>query len=129
MTVQFGTVGFYEAMAEMLNEDPVWAQKSAHLDHTMVFRYGPPVAEDFLLNFKAGKVLEPRLASEADLEAVDFIISGDSDVWRKAFTGAINPTVALARGQIKVEGNMKFLIKNMSTFKYIIEAMSRIDFV
>jgi len=50
-------------------------------------------------------------------------------VWRKVFAGDMNPTVALARGQIKVEGNTKFLIKNMSTFKYIIDAMGRIEFV
>jgi len=33
-------------MAEMLNSNPVWAQKSAQLDHTMAYRYGPAARND-----------------------------------------------------------------------------------
>ena len=81
------------------------------------------------VTFRGGKVLEPRVASATDVEAADFVITGDTDTWRKVFDGEINPTVALARGRIKVVGNTKLLIKNMSTFKYVIEAMGRIEFV
>lgn len=129
MAVQFGTVAFYEAMAEMLNDDPEWAAKSGELHHTMVYRYGPPVDSDFMLTFRDRKVVDPRVATGEDVEAADFVISADSDVWRKVFAGDMNPTVALARGKVKVEGDTKLLIKNMGAFKYIIEAMGRIEFV
>jgi len=46
ITVEFGTVGLYQVMAEMLNSNPVWAQKSAQLDHTMAYRYGPAARND-----------------------------------------------------------------------------------
>ncbi|ORA11661.1 SCP2 sterol-binding domain-containing protein [Mycobacterium arosiense] len=129
MTVQFGTIGFYEAMAEMLNSDPTWAEKSGQLNHTMVYRYGPPVDRDFVLTFRDRRVVDPREATPEDVEAADFVISAEADVWRRVFEGDMNPTVALARGKVKVDGDTKLLLKNMGAFKYVIEAMGRIEFV
>lgn len=128
MAVQFGTVGFYEAMAEALNSDSEWAAKSGDLDNTMVYRYGPPIDRDFMLTFRDCKVIDPREATAEDVEKADFIISADADVWRKVFEGEMNPTVALARGKVKVDGDTKKLLKNMGAFKYVLEAMGRIEF-
>jgi len=127
--VTFGSLAFYEAMAETLNDDPVWLDKGRKLTYAMVYRYEAPLEGDFFLRFDAGKVVEVKTPDVADVEHADFVISGSSDVWRAAFEGSVNPTIALARGQIKVKGDTKQLIKNMSAFKYILEAMTRVPFV
>jgi putative sterol carrier protein len=127
--VKFATVGFYEAMAEMLNNDPVWAEKSADLKMSMVYSYGEPQPGDFHLMLDGGKVREVRNADASDLENADYVISGPSDIWREVFEGKKSPAVAMAKGSIKIKGDAKALVKNLGTFKYILDAMGKIPFV
>jgi putative sterol carrier protein len=126
--VQFATIGFYEAMADALNDDPVWAAKSADLKMSMVYSYGPPQPGDFWMVFDSGKVNDVRIASAADLEKADYVISGPSDIWREVFEGKKSPAAAMARGAIKIKGDAKALVKNLGTFKYVLDAMGKIPF-
>lgn len=128
MTVKLGTVDFYQAMADELNNDPEWAEKGKNLTYDMVYNFEAPIEGSFFCRFDSGKVTEVRNATAADSEAADFVISGSSDVWRGVFTKQINPTVALTRGQLRVRGKMAVLLKNMAAFSYVIVAMTRVDF-
>jgi putative sterol carrier protein len=128
MTVKLGTVSFYEAMADQLNNDPEWAEKGKNLNYSMVYNFEAPLEGSFHAKFQDGKVIDVRDASAADSENADFVISGSSDVWGGIFRKEINPTVALTRGQLRVRGKMSQLLKNMAAFQYVIVAMTRVDF-
>ncbi|MBZ5735317.1 SCP2 sterol-binding domain-containing protein [Nocardioides sp. TRM66260-LWL] len=128
MTVKLGTVEFYEAMADALNNDPVWAEKGKKIDFDMAYKYEAPQEGQFFVSFEQGKVVEVRDATQADLDGADFLISGSSDVWRGCFDGSINPTVAMTRGQLRVRGKMAQMLKNMPAFMYIQETMGKVDF-
>ena len=128
MTVKLGTVEFYQAMADALNNDPVWADKGKNIDFDMAYKYEAPVEGQFYVSFDEGKVTEVRDASQEDIDTADFLISGSSDVWRGCFDGSINPTVAMTRGKLRVRGKMAQMLKNMPAFMYIQETMGKIDF-
>ena len=128
MPVKFGTVDFYQAMADQLNSDPAWPEIGKDLDYTMVYVFTEPVNKSFFAVFGDGKVTGVREASEADAENVDFVITGPPDVWRGIFEKKINPTAALTTGKMKVKGKMTTLLKNMKAFSYVIEAMTRVKF-
>ena len=128
MTVKLGSLDFYQAMADQLNNDPEWAEKGKNLTYDMVYNYEAPIEGSFFCRFESGKVTEVRDATPADVEAANFVISGSSDVWGGVFKKQINPTVALTRGQLRVRGKMSQLLKNMSAFQYVIVAMTRVDF-
>ena len=128
MPVTFGTVDFYQAMADQLNTDPAWPEIGKDLDYTMVYVFTEPVNKSFYAVFGQGKVTGVREATEADAEAVDFVITGPPDVWRGIFEKKINPTAALTTGKMKVTGKMTTLLKNMKAFSYVIEAMTKVDF-
>ncbi len=128
MSVKFGTVDFYQAMADQLNNDPAWSEIGKDLDYTMVYVFTEPVNKSFYAVFDQGKVTGVREATEADAEAVDFVITGPPDVWRGIFEKTINPTAALTTGKMKVKGKMTTLLKNMKAFSYVIEAMTKVDF-
>ena len=128
MTVKFGTVHFYQAMADQLNNDPAWPEIGQDLSYSMVYVFTEPVDKRFYAVFDGGKVTGVREATEADAEAVDFVITGPPDVWRGIFEKKINPTAALTTGKMKVKGKMTALLKNMKAFSYVIEAMTRVDF-
>jgi putative sterol carrier protein len=128
MTVKLGTVSFYEAMADQLNNDPDWVEKGKNLNYSMVYNFEAPLEGSFHARFQDGKVIDVRDATPADVETADFVISGSSDVWGGIFRKEINPTVALTRGQLRVRGKMSQLLKNMAAFQYVIVAMTRVDF-
>jgi putative sterol carrier protein len=129
VAVEFGTVGFYEAMADQLNSDPVWAEKGASLEYDLVFRYGAPLNRDFWMSLKGGKVLNVHQATPEEAETAPFVISAEPEVWRSIFAGEVNPTIAMARGKVKVQGSTSELMRNMAAFKHIIDTMAQIEFV
>lgn len=128
MAVKLGTVEFHEAMADALNNDPVWTEKGKNLDFDMAYKYEAPIEGQFFVSFDKGKVVEVRNASQEDLDKADFMISGSSDVWRGCFDGSLNPTVAMTRGKLRVRGKMAQMLKNMPAFMYIQETMGKIEF-
>lgn len=128
MTVKIGTVDFYHAMADQLNNDPEWAEKGKNLNYSMVYNFEAPIEGSFHARFADGKVIDVRDATPEDAEQADFVISGSSDTWAGVFKKEINPTIALTRGQLRVRGKMSQLLKNMSAFQYVIVAMTRVDF-
>jgi putative sterol carrier protein len=128
MTVKFGTVDFYQAMADQLNNDPAWKDIGKDLSYKMVYVFTEPVDKRFYAVFDEGRVSGVREATEADTEQVDFVITGPPDVWRGIFEKSINPTAALTTGKMKVKGKMTTLLKNMKAFSYVIEAMTKVDF-
>lgn len=128
MTVLIGSTGFYRALAEQLNTDPVWAEKGKALTYAMVFVHQPPDGEAIWCRFEAGRLAEVRDAAPEDLEAADFALSAESDVWRAVFNKELSPGAALARKKIKVRGQLSLLMKNMIAFQYVLEALTRVDF-
>lgn len=128
MAVKLGTVEFYEAMGEALNNDPVWADKGKNIDFDMAYKYEAPVEGQFFVSFDKGRVVTVREATQEDIDTADFCISGSSDVWRGCFDGSINPTVAMTRGKLRVRGKMAQMLKNMPAFMYIQDTMGKIEF-
>jgi hypothetical protein len=126
-SVEFGTVAVYEAMADLLNNDPAWAEKGKSIDYSMLFDYGPPVEKTFFVRFADGKVFDVKELGSADAAKADFVLSAAPDVWRGIFDQTINPTNALVKGQIKVKGKIAALLRHMTAFSYIIEAMTKLD--
>lgn len=128
MTVPFGTLEFYEAMADALSQDPEWAEKGSGLTYTMVYGYDAPIDKDFLVAFDQGRITDVREARPDDFESCDALVTGTPDAWRAVFEGRTSPTVALATGRMKLKGNKVRLMKNMAAFTHVIETMKRIEF-
>jgi hypothetical protein len=124
---KFGTIEVYEEMAELLNNDPVWAEKGKDISYSMIYVYGPPVDRSFYVRFEEGRVTEQREVDSPDAEQADFVLSGAADVWRGVLDKTLNPTAALTRGQLKVKGKMTTLLKHMTAFSYVIDAMTKIE--
>jgi putative sterol carrier protein len=129
VSVEFGTLQVYQEMAKLLNDDPVWLEKGRAITYTMVFAYNEPVSKAFFVRFVNGLVTEERELPSADAEQADFVISGNPDVWRDVFAKQISPAAAMTKGQLKVKGKLTTLLKHMSAFGYVIDAMTSIELV
>ena len=123
----FGTLSLYEAMADALNNDPVWVDKGANITASMVYSFLPPIGRLFFLNYDHGKITEvAELASEEERPS-DYLISGSPEVWKAVFQKELKPTTAIATGKLKVRGKQSYLLKNMAAFSYILEVMTNLD--
>lgn len=125
----FGTVSFYEAMAEALNDDPAWEEKGKPISCAMIYSYGPPVDKAFLVNFEAGRVTEvTELASVHDRDGdAEFVISGSADAWKAVLRKQLKPATAMATGKLKVKGKQTYLLRNMAAFSHILDVMTELD--
>ncbi len=129
MAVEFGTVKVYEAMGELLNSDPEWAEKGKAITYTMIYDYTAPVSKAFYTRFEEGRVTDVRELPSADAETADFVITATPEVWRGVLDKSLNPTAALTTGKMKVKGKMTTLLKHMQAFSYIIDSMTRIELI
>ena len=123
----FGTVSLYQAMADALNSDPVWAEKGANIEASMVYNFLPPIGKLFYLDFDHGKITEVAELASEDERAADYVITGTPEAWRALFKKEIKPTTAMATGKLKVKGKQTYLLKNMAAFSYILEVMTGLD--
>lgn len=125
--MQFGTIQMCEAMADMLNADPTWADKGRDLSSTMTFIFQAPIDSAFFVRFDAGKITDIRELSPGVSEPSDFVISGAPEVWRAVLGGRMSPIFALTRGQLRVKGKKSSLLKRMPAFRYILDSMASMD--
>lgn len=124
----FGTVDFYQAMADALNDDPEWPEKGGHLDFAMIYIYGEPIDKVFYVKFEeGGKVGDVAELASPDERDAEFVISGPATVWKDVLSKSVKPTTALATGKLKVKGKQTVLLKNMSSFTHILDVMSNLD--
>lgn len=123
----FGTVGFYQAMADALNSDPAWLEMATPITYTMIYRYEPPVDKTFFIRFEEGRITEVTELATPDERPADFVISGEPASWQGVLQKTINPTVAMATGKLKVQGKQTVLLRHMKRFTYLIDKMTTLD--
>lgn len=129
MTVKFGSLDFYQAMADLLNDDPHWLAMGTGMTVSIVHQYGPPVDSAFFFAFESGRVVDVRDATEADTETADVVIFAKPENWLAGVRKEINPTSAFVQGKMKLKkGNMTFMLKNNKSFNYILDTLTKIDF-
>lgn len=128
MPVEFGSIAFYEEMADLMNNDPEWERVGRKLNYAMVYDYGAPLNRSFFVTFDGGKM---SYAVEADNQlrsSADFVITGPPEVWDAIFQKQLAPMRAITRGQMKVRGKVAELLKNMDAFNYMLDAMTKIEY-
>lgn len=123
----FGTLSFYEAMAQVLNQDPVWGEKAKSITCSMLHVYGAPVDRTFLTSFEKGRVTEVAELSADDNRTTDFVITGTGDSWKAVLRKEVKPTTAMATGKLKVDGKQIYLLRNMSAFTHMLDLMTKLD--
>jgi putative sterol carrier protein len=123
----FGTVGFYQAMAEALNADPQWVEMATAITYTMIYRYDEPIDKTFFVRFDQGKVSEVEELAALNERPADFVITGKPDAWQAVLTKQIAPPAAMATGKLKVQGKQTVLLRHMKKFSYLIDKMTTLN--
>ena len=83
-----------------------------------------PVGKDvfFLVVLDGGEVAEYRpLESKHDGKGLSFRFSAPATLWENIAAGLTDPITAGMRGQIKVRGDMRFLMQNADAVKILVD--------
>ena len=123
----FGTVSFYNAMADALNDDPKWLEQATNISYSFVYRYNPPIDKTFFVNFDSGKVTEVSELSSVGERTADFVISAEPEHWQAVLQKKLAPTMAILTKKMKVDGNQGVLFKHMKPFGYLLQAMTKLN--
>ncbi len=123
----FGTVGFYQAVADDLNADETWLEMAKPITYTMVFVYEEPINKNFSLRFEAGRITEVSEVEDPQQVGADFVINGKPAAWRGLIKKELDPNSAMATGKVKIDGKQTVLLRHMKKFSYMIDKMTSID--
>ncbi|WP_043659807.1 hypothetical protein [Thermocrispum municipale] len=125
----FGTRELYDALAEALNNDPVWLKKARKMTFAMTHVYTGELPLVIRMNFTEGVmsgVTEFNDVSEAPYS--EFVLTGDSKSWeRMLVTGELSVNIALVSKKISVKGKMGPMMKNIPQFNYIIAKLIELE--
>jgi SCP-2 sterol transfer family len=123
--------GWYEEMKALINGSDALAAKAPKTRIVFALEVlgddaSPYVRHDgalhFLLAVENGKVTEFRpLAERHDGKGLNFRFSAPATLWESIAAGLTDPIKAGLRGQIKVRGDMRFLMENADAVKLAID--------
>jgi len=87
-------------------------EKSADVRQTVGFRF-PDTGEAYTVQVRRGVAfIEPVFPAKADIT-----VSLSSSLWKEIAAQTANPAVALAKGDVKIEGGLVNLVKFLSLFR------------
>jgi putative sterol carrier protein len=88
---------------------------------------GVPEARGAFLDLWHGECRGGHVATPADAEAAQYIISADAFTWKQVFEGKLEPITGLLRGKLKLtKGNMIVLAKYVMAAKALVSAATEI---
>ncbi|MBU0544058.1 MAG: MBL fold metallo-hydrolase [Proteobacteria bacterium] len=87
-------------------------EKSANIDKVAGF-YFPDTNEAFTVHVRRGvAIIEPRFPERADIT-----VTVDSHIWKEIAARLANPAVALAKGDVKIEGGIINVVNFLGLFR------------
>lgn len=124
---EFGTIEVYEGLAELLNNDADWAELGKDVTCTFLFGYTEPVNADFFVRFEQGRVTDIKQVDPDAGPEADYGLSASPETWRAILAKETSPMTALARGKIKLDGNVASLMKNQKPFGRILDTLTLVE--
>lgn len=123
--------GWYEEMTHLINGSEELGRKAPRARIVFTLEVlgddtSPYVQRDaalyFLLAIENGKVTEFKpLAARHDGKGLNFRFTAPATLWEQIAAGQTDPITAGLRGEIKVRGDMRFLMENADAVKLAVD--------
>lgn len=123
----FGTIEYFEALAEEMNNDEEWLEMATPMTYTFVYHYEPPMDKMFVMQFEEGRIVSFSEIDSLDDVDADFTFKGKPEVWAGIIKKELSPTVAMATGKLNVDGPQTVLLRHLKKFAYLNDKMANMD--
>jgi putative sterol carrier protein len=130
MAIAFPTDTWIKAMMEDLNNSSAYleAAKNWEGDFFFVIEPGGALQQTVILymDLYHGKCREAYAIQNAEAPSPVFRLSGPIGTWKKVMTKKLDPMQAMMTGQLKLQGNMAIVMRNVRAAKELVESCTRI---
>lgn len=126
----FPSQEWFRTLVETLRSSPDWARDGKDYVGTSIWVITPDGSFTqtvrFFISYDHGRVPEAYVMAEGEPRAAENTTTGPLGVWRRVVEGELNPTPALLRGQLKMEGMSIKVIRNVKTLQSLFEHAARV---
>lgn len=130
MTISFPSDAWIKSMMEDLNASQSYldAARNWEGDFYFVIEPGGKLQETAVLYMDLwhGKCREAKMVANHAEKTPAFRLAGSITAWKKVMTKKLDPMQAMMTGQLKLQGNMAMVMKNVRAAKELVESCIRI---
>ncbi len=130
MTIPFPCDEWIKALMEDLNVSESYEASAKNWEGDFFFVVQPGGKLDnpviLYMDLWHGKCREAYEVTEEDGLKPVFRMTGTVAIWKKVMTKKLDPMQALMTGQLKLQGNMAMIMKNVRAAKELVESCTRI---
>lgn len=131
MSVPFPSDAWIKAMMEDLNASDAYleAAKNWEGDFFFIIDPGGTLTRTTVLymDLYHGRCRSARLVADGEELNPAFRLSGPVGNWKKVMTKKLDPMQAMMTGQLKLQGNMAIVMRNVRAAKELVESCTRIE--
>ncbi len=131
MPIPFPSDPWIKAMMVDLNASSAYNEAAKNWEGDFYFIVEPggslekPVT--LYMDLYHGKCRDAFEATDPDSKKPVFRLSGPVATWKKVMTKKLDPMQAMMTGQLKLQGNMAIVMRNVRAAKELVESCTRID--
>ncbi|WP_299030216.1 SCP2 sterol-binding domain-containing protein [uncultured Thermanaerothrix sp.] len=130
MSIPFPSDAWIKAMMEDLNQSQAYAEAAKNWEGDFYFIIEPGGNLDrtviLYMDLWHGKCREAFEVTDPEARKPAFRLSGPVQTWKKVMTRQLDPMQAMMTGQLRLQGNMAMVMKNVRAAKELVESCTRI---
>ncbi|WP_322806767.1 SCP2 sterol-binding domain-containing protein [Thermanaerothrix sp.] len=130
MSIPFPSDAWIKAMMEDLNQSQAYAEAAKNWEGDFYFIIEPGGSLDhtviLYMDLWHGKCREAFEVTDPEARKPAFRLSGPVQTWKKVMTRQLDPMQAMMTGQLRLQGNMAMVMKNVRAAKELVESCTRI---
>jgi putative sterol carrier protein len=131
MPIPFPSDAWIKAMMEDLNASGAYFEAAKNWEGDFFFVVEPSgsLAKPVILYMDLfhGKCQDAYEVTDPAAKAPAFRLSGPAAAWKKVMTKKLDPIQAMMTGQLKLQGNMAVVMRNVRAAKELVESCTRIE--
>jgi putative sterol carrier protein len=131
MSISFPSDSWIKAMMQDLNASDSYAAAAAQWEGDFFFIVEPGGAQEetvtLYMDLYHGKCRDAYEIVDGMEKKPAFRLVGPVATWKKVMTKKLDPMQAMMTGQLKLQGNMAVVMRNVRAAKELVESCTRID--
>ena len=127
----FPSAEWVAELVEQVNSDEAYAKAASTWEGDLNFVIeGVPGSDQSLVIYMDlwhGKCRDARFTDETAAPSAAFKINGPLANWKRVITKQIGPIPALVSGQLKVHGNLAYILRHVRAAQQLVECATRVE--
>ena len=127
MSFKFPSPEWVTAFDEQINTSDAYANaaKTWEGDITLVIEGGPGI----YLDLWHGKCRQAEFLADPNSKSPEFKITADMEKWKKVLAGKLDPVQGMVTRQIKLDGNLVKIMKNVKAAPELVRCATKVPTV